>query len=119
MAGAGSLPAVEAGASARPSMAATIARVAKMLCSIRVAKRRRYVPFSFTPRGRGAGSAATELLDVCETAAVAAGFRRLEMGATLTGVPLYVARGYREGERRQVPLQPGLSLAIVHMEKQL
>jgi GNAT superfamily N-acetyltransferase len=65
---------------------------------------------------RGVGS---RILDVCEAAAVAAGFRRLEMGATLTGVPLYVARGYREGERRQVPLQPGLSLPIVHMEKQL
>jgi len=65
---------------------------------------------------RGVGS---RILDVCEAAAVAAGFRRLEMGATLTGVPLYVARGYSEGERRQVPLQPGLSLPIVHMEKQL
>ena len=40
---------------------------------------------------RGVGS---RILDVCEAAAVAAGFRRLEMGATLTGVPLYVARGY-------------------------
>jgi hypothetical protein len=41
------------------------------------------------------------------------------MGATLTGVPLYAARGYIEGERREVPLTPGLSLPIVHMEKQL
>jgi GNAT superfamily N-acetyltransferase len=65
---------------------------------------------------RGVGS---RILEVCEAAAVAAGFRRLEMGATLTGVPLYAARGYIEGERRQVPLAPGLSLPIVHMEKQL
>ena len=65
---------------------------------------------------RGVGS---KILEVCEAAAAAAGFKRLEMGATLTGVPLYAARGYIEGERRQVPLAPGLSLPIVHMEKQL
>ena len=65
---------------------------------------------------RGIGS---RILEVCEAAAAAAGFRRLEMGATLTGVPLYLARGYVEGEHRQVPLGPGLSLPIVHMEKHL
>jgi N-acetylglutamate synthase-like GNAT family acetyltransferase len=65
---------------------------------------------------RGIGS---RILEVCEGAAVAAGFRRLEMGATLTGVPLYLARGYVEREVRQVPLIPGVSLPIVHMEKQL
>src|ERR1700678_2862879 len=42
---------------------------------------------------RGVGS---KILEVCEAAAAAAGFRRLEMGATLTGVPLYRVRGYLE-----------------------
>ena len=65
---------------------------------------------------RGVGS---RILEVCETAAAAEGFRRLEMGATLTGVPLYLARGYVEKEHREVPLVPGLSLPIVHMEKHL
>jgi GNAT superfamily N-acetyltransferase len=65
---------------------------------------------------RGIGS---RILEVCEAAAATAGFRRLEMGATLTGVPLYSARGYVEGEHREVPLRPGLSLPIVHMVKQL
>jgi GNAT superfamily N-acetyltransferase len=65
---------------------------------------------------RGIGS---RILEVCEAAAVMAGFRCLEMGATLTGVPLYRARGYVEGQRREVPLRPGLSLPIVHMVKQL
>jgi N-acetylglutamate synthase-like GNAT family acetyltransferase len=65
---------------------------------------------------RGVGS---RILEVCEAAAVTAGFRRLEMGATLTGIPLYRARGYVEGESREVPLRPGLSLPIVHMVKQL
>jgi GNAT superfamily N-acetyltransferase len=65
---------------------------------------------------RGVGS---RILEVCEAAAMAEGFRRLEMGATLTGVPLYLARGYVEVEHREVPLVAGLSLPIVHMEKQL
>jgi N-acetylglutamate synthase-like GNAT family acetyltransferase len=65
---------------------------------------------------RGVGS---RILEACESAAGAEGFRRLEMGATLTGVPLYLARGYVEKEHREVPLVPGLSLPIVHMEKQL
>ena len=49
---------------------------------------------------RGLGS---RILEVCEAAAASAGFRRLEMGATLTGVPLYLARGYVEGEHRAGP----------------
>jgi len=65
---------------------------------------------------RGIGS---KILEVCEAAAASAGFRRLEMGATLTGVPLYRARGYVDGELRQVPLAPGVSLPIVHMEKKI
>jgi GNAT superfamily N-acetyltransferase len=65
---------------------------------------------------RGVGS---RILEVCEAAAAGEGFRRLEMGATLTGVPLYRARGYVEKAHRQVPLVSGLSLPIVHMEKQL
>jgi GNAT superfamily N-acetyltransferase len=65
---------------------------------------------------RGVGSL---LLETCEAAAAAAGFRRFEMGSTLTGVPLYRARGYVETEGREVPLGSGLSLCIVHMEKHL
>ena len=65
---------------------------------------------------RGVGS---RILEACESAALEEGFHRLEMGATLTGVPLYMARGYVEKEHREVPLVPGLSLPIVHMEKQL
>jgi len=65
---------------------------------------------------RGIG---TILLDACEQAAFAAGFRRLEMGATLSGVPLYRARGYVAVKDMSVPLANGESLPIVHMEKQL
>ena len=50
---------------------------------------------------RGIG---TLILEACENAAVAAGFTRLEMGATLTGVLLYKARGYVALENLEVPL---------------
>ena len=63
---------------------------------------------------RGIG---TLLLDHCERAAYDHGFRRFEMGATLTGVPLYIARGYVEVEPVEVPLRNGLTLPIVRMAK--
>ncbi len=57
------------------------------------------------------------ILEACEAAAWAAGFRRLEMGATLTGVPFYRAKGYVELEAEEVPLGNGLTLPIVRMGK--
>ena len=57
------------------------------------------------------------ILEACESAAVAAGFARFEMGATLTGVPLYQARGYVALENLEVPLANGEALPIVRMEK--
>jgi len=65
---------------------------------------------------RGIG---TIILRACQEAAVTAGFRRLEMGATLTGVPFYRAAGYRETRRIEVPLGNRASLGIVCMEKTL
>jgi GNAT superfamily N-acetyltransferase len=65
---------------------------------------------------RGIGSM---ILDACERAATAAGFVRFEMGATLTGVPLYRARGYVALENLDVPLENGDSLAVVRMEKRV
>src|SRR4029077_7090043 len=60
---------------------------------------------------------ASKILEACESAARAAGFSRFEMGATLTGVPLYLARGYRILERIEVPMRNGASLPIVRMAK--
>jgi len=57
------------------------------------------------------------ILDACEKAAIAEGFRRLEMGATLTGVPFYRVKGYVELERVEAPLGDGLTLPIVRMGK--
>jgi len=63
---------------------------------------------------RGIGSL---ILEACESAGRAAGFTRFEMGATLTGVPLYQARGYVALENLEVPLANGEVLPIVRMEK--
>jgi len=71
-----------------------------------------FVHPAWTRRGIG-----TLLLDACEQAALAQGFRRLEMGATLSGVPLYAARGYAALEDLTVPLANGEALPIVRMEK--
>jgi GNAT superfamily N-acetyltransferase len=63
---------------------------------------------------RGLGSL---VLAHCEAAAVAAGFKSFVMGSTLTGVPLYTLKGYREVGRIEVPLPNGEVLPIVSMQK--
>ena len=111
-------PRAAAGANAKHCLAATIAPGGKTGCSIRRGTRLRFAPSLCIPNGRAGGSAAV-CWKVCESAAGRAGFRRLEMGATLAGVPLYRARGYVAGEQREVPLGPGFSLPIIYMVKQL
>jgi GNAT superfamily N-acetyltransferase len=59
------------------------------------------------------------ILESCESAAKRAGFARLEMGATLTGVPFYRSKGYLAVENLEVPLQGGLMLQIVRMAKDI
>ena len=59
------------------------------------------------------------ILQVCEEAARSAGFTRLEMGATLSGIAFYRAKGYVEVENEAVPLGNGETLAIVKMAKLL
>jgi GNAT superfamily N-acetyltransferase len=63
---------------------------------------------------RGVGSL---ILRACEDAAMAAGFRRLEMGATLTGVKLFSARGYVEQEKILLDVGGEEKLLVVRMEK--
>ena len=58
-----------------------------------------------------------DLLRACEDAAACAGFTRIEMGATLPGVPLYAAIGYREEEPIDLCLADGVILPIVRMAK--
>jgi GNAT superfamily N-acetyltransferase len=63
---------------------------------------------------RGLGSL---ILATVENTARDAGFRRFEMGSTLTGVPLYRLKGYVEVERIAVPLWNGEALPVVKMVK--
>jgi GNAT superfamily N-acetyltransferase len=65
---------------------------------------------------RGLG---TRLLEACELAAWNTRFRRCEMGATLSGVPLYERHGYRRVSEILVDLPGGERLPVVRMEKVL
>jgi len=66
----------------------------------------------FARRGLG-----TLLLDRCEQAAVAFGFRRFELMATLPGVRLYEARGYQAAARIEWPVGDGIAIPFVPMTK--
>jgi hypothetical protein len=59
------------------------------------------------------------ILDACEQAAHAAGFKRYEMGATLTGAKLFGAKGYVPVRQIEVPLANGEVLPVIQMEKRL
>lgn len=63
---------------------------------------------------RGLGS---RMLSHCEDAAALEGFRRFEMGSTLTGVPLYTLRGYSAIEQVNVTLPNGEHLPVIRMVK--
>ena len=71
-----------------------------------------FVKPGWTRRGLGG-----QILKACEVAAKAADFRRFELGATLTGIPLYRAYGYEPIETTEAQMAGGLSLAIVRMGK--
>jgi GNAT superfamily N-acetyltransferase len=72
-----------------------------------------FVHPAFARQGLG-----TLILATVEQAAHAAGFRKYEMGSTLTGVPLYRLKGYVEVERISVPLHNGEALPVVKMVKE-
>jgi GNAT superfamily N-acetyltransferase len=59
------------------------------------------------------------ILDAGERAALAMGFRRFEMGSTLTGVALYTLKGYREVARIKVPVGGGEEIGVVRMVKEV
>jgi N-acetylglutamate synthase-like GNAT family acetyltransferase len=63
---------------------------------------------------KGVGS---RILTACEDAARAAGFRRIELVATLPGEPLYLSRGYEKAEAMQIETLDGESLPAFRMTK--
>ncbi len=66
----------------------------------------------FARRGLG-----TALLERCERDAVAHGFRRFELMATLPGVRLYAARGYVPAPQIRWPVGEGVEIEFVPMSK--
>lgn len=73
-----------------------------------------FVAPRFARRGIG-----TALLDACADAAWYAGFRKLELMATLPGVPLYSIRGFEKVEDVVDILPDGTPLSIVRMARPL
>lgn len=63
---------------------------------------------------RGLGRA---LLETCERAIYDAGFRAIELVATLAGEPLYAKFGYAVVHRYEVPIPNELKLPVVRMAK--
>jgi N-acetylglutamate synthase-like GNAT family acetyltransferase len=63
---------------------------------------------------RGVGSL---IMKACESAIIAAGFRRVEILATLAGEPLYASFGYVVADRYELKLSNGLGLPVVSMAK--
>jgi GNAT superfamily N-acetyltransferase len=59
------------------------------------------------------------LLRACEEALVTAGFRTVEILATLPGEPLYRSQGYTVAERRELCLRDGMVLPVVRMTRSL
>ena len=73
-----------------------------------------YTDPAFTRRGVG-----RLVLALCEDSARAAGFRRVELMATLAGEPLYQATGYSEIERVTKMAERGTPVPGVRMGKDL
>lgn len=73
-----------------------------------------YTHPSWTRRGIG-----TLLLDLGESAARAAGFQTIQLGSTLPGEPLYLARGYVEISRETHIGANGADNVVIKMEKVL
>lgn len=57
------------------------------------------------------------IMVACEQAIVAAGFRTVDIVATLPGEPLYARFGYVEVERYEIAMKGNLRLPVVRMNK--
>jgi GNAT superfamily N-acetyltransferase len=68
----------------------------------------------WTRRGLG-----RRILEACENAARAEGFRRLSLMATLPGVPLYAAYGFEALEELEITMPDGTTLPCVTMEMRI
>ncbi len=71
-----------------------------------------FVRADWTRRGLG-----RRILEACDLAARREGFRRLALVATLPGLPLYLAYGFRPLEEIEVTMPDGVTIPCVSMEK--
>ena len=71
-----------------------------------------FVHPAFARRGIG-----RHIMQACESAIRAAGFRMAGIVATLAGEPLFAAFGYEAVERYEIVLSNGLGLPVVRMTK--
>jgi GNAT superfamily N-acetyltransferase len=71
-----------------------------------------FVRADWTRRGLG-----RRILEECEAAARREGFRQLALLATMPGVPLYLAYGFRPLEELEVAMPDGVTIPCVSMEK--
>lgn len=71
-----------------------------------------FVRGDWTRRGLG-----TRILEACEAAAKAEGFRTLALVATMPGLPLYERYGFVVTERSDVIMPDGTSIACAAMDK--
>ena len=71
-----------------------------------------FVRADWTRRGLG-----RRILEECEAAARREGFRDLALMATLPGVPLYRAYGFRQLDEVEVAMPDGVTIACLTMEK--
>lgn len=72
-----------------------------------------FVDPAYARRGLG-----RRILEAAEADAARAGFRTLELMATLPGVPLYRVCGYEEIERTEIELPDGARLPCIRMQRQ-
>jgi len=71
-----------------------------------------FVRSDWTRRGLG-----RRILEECETAAREEEFVQLALMATLPGVPLYAAYGFRPLEEVEITMPDGITLPCVSMDK--
>lgn len=71
-----------------------------------------FVHPAYARRGLG-----RRLFEACRASAEVAGFKALELGATLPGVPFYETLGFKAIERADAALPDGMVLQIVRMRR--
>ncbi len=73
-----------------------------------------FVSPDFARRGLG-----MKLIDACQKAALEAGFSQMELGATMPGVPLYLAAGFEIVEEFEIVLPGDIKAPLARMSKRL